>query len=745
MSMSNIYSLVVIFILIFTTSLSAQDSEEIRSRARFKGEVYFDQGKYAKALDMFETHQEDSLADTDESFLKIMSQTYFKLGQFDQAVDCYFKVVEKTTVAMDTAYFCDLVKRSSKVEDHQELLNKYLGSIKEEKLDIRKMYDIKPAHQLNSEANEFSAVAHNGEIYFATNRDLNLRRSKTDKNTSLPYYDLYKIDEDSLFLDGFSFDGKPFSKLKKKEQVAVLDAQNNLYLKPIGALNTKYNDGPLTFRSVSDVDSDGATEVYVTRNEKQNEKGDDVFNLNVYKAKIDKEGTIKEVSTSYFGEYFSPSSVGHITFSPDGKQACMVANYEGGLGRGDLWFSYYDNGSWSVPINAGDNINTEGDELFPYWAEDGYLYFASDGHKGYGGLDVYKVDPAALRSRPINLGGGLNSKYDDFCFTLDENGEGFFTSNRTGGQGMDDIYYAKPLRGSIVVELISDPEDAVNPWFRLEGENNNTFEPFNLKDELSVAHPELVYGDYKLIHILENDTVHQMAQLYQDELILYVDMPKIVVDTLPVRFSNFMFDKNSEKEIVDVKFAKLVDFLKNNRDLRIVIKGHTDQFGTVAYNDALGMRRANAMEKYLLEAGVTNKVTKISKGRSELVSKVDHRLNRRVDIELYEPGESEMLSFVEKGDRGLENDLIIAYDDKKAFDNPIEEGYYIGVKSSNRYKEPYVLAAQMHLPENIDIIIYSDSSVKFDFYIKMPFETESEAAEFAKELSLSKTFIQYLK
>ncbi len=190
------------------------------------------------------------------------------------------------------------------------------------------------------------------------------------------------------------------------------------------------------------------------------------INLQIFKSEKsgEKWGDIEPLpfnSTEY--------SVGHPALSADGQALYFISDMPGGYGETDVYVSYKSGESWGQPENLGPEINTEGKEMFPYIAEDGSLYFSSDALPGLGGLDVFatKLQDDGTWSVPENLRFPINTNSDDFGFIVDgENKKGYFTSNRAGCSGDDDIYsfgkLANVLTGIVVncetQELISDAE-----------------------------------------------------------------------------------------------------------------------------------------------------------------------------------------------------------------------------------------------------------------------------------------------
>lgn len=213
-------------------------------------------------------------------------------------------------------------------------------------------------------------------------------------------------------------------------------------------LNSQFHEGPVTFNRKGD-------RIFFTRSNtkggisKADKKGRVV--LKIYEADrgvYDWEN-IRELPFNN-DDY----SCMHPSLSPDGHKLFFASDMPGGYGGMDLYFSERRNGSWSPPINLGPDINTDKNEVFPFFHESGTLFFASNGHQGYGGLDLFEIDMSQKKWGEVyNLGKPYNSVKDDLGIILNESGDaGFFTSNRKRGKGKDDIYYFRAKDGIRGVE-----------------------------------------------------------------------------------------------------------------------------------------------------------------------------------------------------------------------------------------------------------------------------------------------------
>lgn len=203
------------------------------------------------------------------------------------------------------------------------------------------------------------------------------------------------------------------------------------------ALNTKYHEGPATFSR------DGQRVVF-TRNNfnggEYRESTDKINKLKLYTAEL-KGGNWENVEELPFSN--DEFSTGHPAFSPDGKKLFFASDRTGGLGGTDLYVVELEGGQWGTPRNLGPEVNTPGNEMFPFVDERGNLYFASDGHPTQGGLDVFFVElkNAQPAGKVEHLGAPINSAEDDFGLITDgERSRGFFSSNRKNGGADDDLY-----------------------------------------------------------------------------------------------------------------------------------------------------------------------------------------------------------------------------------------------------------------------------------------------------------------
>ncbi len=237
----------------------------------------------------------------------------------------------------------------------------------------------------------------------------------------------------------------------------------------VGDINSKFHEGPVAFFPAGD-------SVVFTRNNyvkgSYGESADGTNKLKLYTANL-KEGQWTHIHEFPFNseEY----STGHPALSPDGRRLYFVSDMPGGFGGTDLYVSTWAKGTWSKPLNLGSTVNTEGNEMFPFIAADGEIYFSSDGLGGLGGLDIYRARITEGNAEyVVNMSFPINSRKDDFGIIIDkQNRRGYFSSNRKRGKGDDDIYkftYTPPtnlrLEGIVLLVGTEEPIAQVDIQFK---------------------------------------------------------------------------------------------------------------------------------------------------------------------------------------------------------------------------------------------------------------------------------------
>jgi len=326
----------------------------------------------------------------------------------------------------------------------------------------------------------------------------------------------------------------------------------------------------------------------------------------------------------------SVSMLAHPAVSPDGKYLYFVSESFGGYGGKDIFrVRLFGANNFGAIENLGPEINSEGDELFPYVRDSVTLYFASNGHPGLGGLDLFKATQDSTGKWNVqNMGFPINSQADDFGITFEgANERGFFSSNRNDARGWDHIYaFTYPTITVSIEGYVTDVEDYI-----IEGSMVHIVG----KDGLNVKVPVKPDGTYRVE--LERDVSYVMMASAPNFLNQFFELTTdaeeknetYIVDFYlspidkPVVVENifYAFDKADllpeSKEALD----GLIKILEENPHVTIELGAHADRKGSVAYNEQLAQRRAQSVVDYLIEAGI-DKERLTAKGYGKSVPKV---------------------------------------------------------------------------------------------------------------------------
>ena len=492
-------------------------------------------------------------------------------------------------------------------------------------------YRVKNLNAINTEFAEYSPSFSNDKLYFVSNRV----SEKIYSGTGTPFTDLFEVKTRGANVD--------LNSLKK------LDDNIN---------NEKVNEGSITFSE------DGMYMIFAKGNDGKNSGRN---NVDLYWSRFRRGGwtnpRLLNVNTSR-----SWDSTPYL--SKDGKTLYFASNRSKGYGGTDIYKANVNRrGRWINIQNLGPEINTPGNELFPSVTEDGRLYFSSDNHEGFGGLDIFVATRRGGKITISNPGKPLNSRGDDFGVNPYNPTRGFFTSNRDGGKGDDDIYtfvnddpnlkiVNYVLKGTTLTQKNDDRELIIlgNSSVKLLDKEGvvieETFTDENGEFEFKVFTDE----DYILIGEKENyfstrgdfSTIgKELDKTKLKEFITNVEFEKnLILDRIIVNKSIVLdniyydLDKADIREDAAIELDKLVIILEDNPNISIELSSHTDDRSSVEYNQDLSQRRAESAVSYILSKGIDrSRISAKGYGESQLLilnakTEDEHQINRRTEFKV---------------------------------------------------------------------------------------------------------------
>ena len=598
--MKNLY--IVLSFIAISFTVSAQNKNTKTADKLFARFEYIDAAKaYLKLVEN---------GKADPYVYKQLADAYYNMFNSAEAVKWYAKATETNQDAETYYRYAQMLKAEGKYEDANKQMRKFAAVAPNDLrakafnenpnylpklLDKSKAYNVKSS-ELSSDKSDFGAVLYDNTVYFAS------ARNGARKNygwTDEPFLDIYKAD--------YNADG------------TITNATT------ISEINTKWHDGPAT------VTADGTTMYFTSEsyNEKISEK-DKKANAKfsqIYLYKATKSGSSwAEVTPLPFnGKTYSTSNA---SISRDGKTLYFASNRPGSIGGSDIWkVAVNADGTYGEPQNLGKKVNTEGNENFPFIADDNTtLFYASSGKPGLGGLDVFQVDLSS-GAEATNLGKPVNTEKDDFAFTFNGSKKvGFLASNRNGN---DDIFVVNPICAVDVLIVVTDAKTGAiltNASVSILDDKKNVIatEMSNAKGEVGYrvecdrayvvqASKDGYEGNTFAVTKSKGPTAKVDAALQPIDVI--VTETEIILK--PIYFE---FDKSNITQEGAFELDKLVQVMKNNDKIVIMAKSHTDSRGSDQYNLLLSDRRAKSTVQYIISKGID--ASRISgKGMGELEPK----------------------------------------------------------------------------------------------------------------------------
>ncbi|MGL4581348.1 MAG: OmpA family protein [Flavobacterium sp.] len=616
-----------------------------------------------------------------DDILMNLAKAYYENGMYLEANHWYSKLYEKVSSPNDIkdvdAFYKyiqtirttgDYALASAKMEllvekaPNDGRVKKYLSdpNYLEQVNTNRDGYRVKQLNSVNTAGSEYGSALYKGEIVYASSTNKKGKHKKTHSWTNDPYTKLYSA---PVRIDGYVGKAKPFAK----------------------KLEGNFNEANAIFTADSRA-------MYFSSNNRADKSlrySDGALMVNLYRAYSfgsGKWGDVEKLSINV-----DHGNTAHPALTPDQDWIYFSSDRPGGYGQSDLYrVRLYRDGTMGTPENLGDKINTDGRESFPFVSSDNVLYFASDGHPGLGGLDLFGVQiyDDGTFGEVVNLGNTINSPYDDFAMYLDPEAKfGFITSNRPNGQGKDDLYYvrmkqgtelniAQEIRGVVIDKdtkrpildafvYLYDSKHRLIEEIEVDKRGEYVFKDVKVNRDyyLGVKSNGYVSEETSVEDVDKNDVVvvkfelakansnfnnrenDHYGQAHYDaynkatkELKKGDDISSHMA-LAPIYFNHdsFIIRNDAQQELI-----KIASVMKAKSSVKIEVRSHTDSNGSDAYNNRLSQRRADATVEWLISQGISPlRLNGVGKGESEIInrcknnvpcSEKEHQVNRRSEF-----------------------------------------------------------------------------------------------------------------
>lgn len=616
--MKNLY--IALFFVVISSSLIAQNKDTKTADKLFNRYEYVSAAKeYQKLVDN---------GKADGYVYKQLADTYYNMFNTADAITWYAKATKSEQDSETYFRYAQMLKANGKYEEANKQMNKFASmvpndlrakSFKENPNYVPKILSKNVSYTVNSlplssEKSDFGPVLYGNTLYFTS------ARNGARKN--------------------YGWNGEPFLDIYSS---IMGDSGNFSEPTTVSSLNSKFHDGPVT------ISTDGNTMYFSSDSFREGLFEKDKVNKlklgknNLYVATKSGDAWTDIKPLTFNSKDFSLSNP---SLSRDGKTLYFSSNMPGSLGGVDIWKVAINGADFGKPENLGAKVNTEGNESFPFIADDNStLYFASSGKQGLGGYDVYMID-LAKGTDALNMGKPINTEKDDFAFTFNKaKNLGFLSSNRNGN---DDIFSATPICGVdllVVVTNAKTGEILPNAKVSIVDEKKNTLstETSNDKGEVNFrVDCDKIYSIQATKDGFEGN-VFPVAK--SKGPIAKVDAPlqpiDVIVTTTEIILKPiyFEYDKSNITQEGAFELDKLVQVMKNNDKLVIFAKSHTDSRGSDDYNLSLSDRRAKSTVQYVISKGISaERISGKGFGKSELKVQCDpcteeqHAQNRRSEF-----------------------------------------------------------------------------------------------------------------
>jgi len=603
-----------------------------------KADNYFNRYDYEKAIASYEMLSDK---DKDAQVYRNLAEAYYVMGDVAKAMAAYEKLIESGQYEPADMYrYAYLLRRSGDYEQSNVWMEKYAKQ-----------------NPGDSRAARFMVNPDYYKDLQGMNADVKLN-NVTVNGKYADFGPAYYKDSSVVFASARGFgriwggNNQRYLNLFEARMTGDMDLQN---MTPFAEdLNKRYHDGPAVFNKAGDM-------MIVTRNIYGEKTQDN--KLWLYESHLE-NGVWSQAKPLHFNS--KDYSCGHGALSADGNTLYFVSDMPGGKGQTDLYkVTRNGDGSWGTPIRLGDAVNTEGKEMFPSISDDGkYLFFASDGLPGLGGLDVFAVKlngQGEPEGDPVNLGAQINSPADDFALIYrSARDDGYFSSNREGGKGDDDIYGFTGLKdfkqalaeyllaGKVYDTHTNEPLVATvtvlqdgKPYKRVEAGPDGRYQV-----KVKPGH------EYTLAVNKEGyDAFEATVSTEGIEGNLTKDIPlnrekKQMEDVCSYKIQPLYYDldKYFIREGDKSKLEEVIALMNKYPQIKVEVGSHTDSRASKRYNIRLSRNRTMSAIKYLTRHGISrDRLIAKWYGESQPVngcvdgvecSEEQHQLNRRTEFKI---------------------------------------------------------------------------------------------------------------
>jgi len=580
------------------------------------GNAYYFNAELAKANKWY-TELFALNADQDPEYYYRYSQTLKAVGDYDKANEVLAKFTQKSNtdgrgkLYVSNKNYLDVIKQNS-------------GRYTIDNSDI------------NSEYSDYGSALYNNKLVFTSSRDTSGFARRKFQWTGQSFTSLYTAE---INPDGTLGEPEKFSK----------------------KIDSKFHESTPVFTK------DGKTMYFTRNNYNDGKKGKDtkkVTLLKVYKATMENDKWTNVTELPFNSDDYS---VAHPALSPDEKTLYFASDMPGSIGQSDLFkVKINADGTFGTPENLGNKINTESKETFPFITDKNELYFASDGQLGLGGLDVFvtQIQQDGTLSEVQNVGAPVNSSLDDFALLIDTKSKtGFFSSNREGGSGYDDIYKFKEdielphICEQLLTGIVTDSETAAilaNAKVTLFDKSFKSIKVI-ASDTAGKYSFEVACGEsyYVRVEMPEYTTKEQHISIPKtsgetdlpfalEKTVKTVTVGSDLAKTFNIEIIYFDLDKSNIREDAAIDLAKIIDVMKQYPNMKVDVRSHTDSRASTAYNDKLSERRAKATIAFMVSHGIdAARLTGKGYGEHQLVNKcadgiecseAEHQKNRRSEF-----------------------------------------------------------------------------------------------------------------